>query len=84
MTSAKARQAPSLVRSSGEVIAFLRMGMISPKIRSPFLRHNSPSVREAVYDAVRSQTIETKRCAYLLLIDLWAAQKGHKELHEHR
>lgn len=48
MTSAKARQAPSFVRSSGEVIAFCKMGRISPKMRSPFFLHNSPRVRDAV------------------------------------
>jgi hypothetical protein len=49
MISAKARQAPSLERASGEEIAFCKMGIISPKILSPFFLHNSPRVREAVY-----------------------------------
>jgi len=48
MTSAKAKHAPSLVRSSGDEMAFCRIGKISPKMRSPFFLHNSPRVREAV------------------------------------
>jgi hypothetical protein len=49
MTSAKAKQAPSLDRASGDEMAFCKMGMISPKIRSPFFLQSSPSVRDAVY-----------------------------------
>ena len=42
-------QTPWRVRGSEEVDFALSKGMISPRMRSPNLRHNSPTVLEAIY-----------------------------------
>ena len=48
MISHSARHTPSLVLLSAEDELVRKIGMISPRIRSPNFLHNSPMVLEAV------------------------------------